>query len=370
MDGKRGNSSFWKWGAVGTIGIFLLVVLVYTVSTVLHTLPPAARKAKQPIPVEVYRANEMDLKETVGATAITFPYAEVHIKTEVPGTVKEFLVKIGDTVAPQTPLAYLYDKEYRASLQQAASALKSAAEQLRVARLNLDRYSALYREKLLALADLEKYQLALETAKSSFDSARKDVAWAQRQLNATKIYSNIHGVVSAQTAHPGEYVERNGAILDLGQITPIFAQAKIPEEKIAAVSLHQEAKVTFDAFPGQTFTGTVYKIDPDTDPTTRVFPAYIVLENPEQVLRLGLTGNARLERQVKALAIPSIAIFDLFSKPTVMIVKDQAVSVGQVVIGGVSSGYTWLKSGLKAGDEVVVAGQRYLKEGDRVRVKQ
>jgi membrane fusion protein, multidrug efflux system len=370
MDGTRGNSSFWKWGAVGVIGVFLLVVLVYTASTVLHTLPPAARKAKQPIPVEVHRVAIVDMNETVGATATTFPFAEVHIKTEVPGTVKEFLVKIGETVSPQTPLVYLEDKEYRASLGQAASALKAAAEQLRVAQLNFDRYNALYRERLLALADLEKSQIILEGAKANYDSAKKDVAWAQRQLNATKIYSPIYGVVTGQTAHPGEYVERNTAILDLGQITPILAQAKIPEEKIGAVSLHQEAKVTFDAFPGQTFTGTIYKIDPNTDPNTRVFLAYIELENPDQVLRLGLTGNARLERQVKTLAIPSIALFDMFSKPTVMVVKNHVVSASSVVISGMSSGYTWIKSGLNAGDEVVVAGQRYLKEGDRVRVKQ
>jgi RND family efflux transporter MFP subunit len=368
MDEKWGKSSLWKWGAVGVIGVLLLAVSAYTVFRLLHTSPPVAREAKQPIPVEVRRATVMDLVETVGATTVTVPYAEVQVKTEVPGTIKDFIVKVGDPVLPGTLLASLEDKEYQASLRKAKSEMKSAAEQVRVARLTLRRYEPLYRDKLISLAELEKYQVALAQALAALGTADKDVAWAKRQLAVTKVYSNVHGVVSAQIAHQGEFVDRNAAILSLGQITPIFAQAKVPEEKISSVSLNQEGQVTFDAFPGQTFTGKIFKIDPNSDPNTRVFPAFIVLENPDQALRLGLTGYARLERRIKALAVPSIAVFDLFSKPTIMVVKDKVVSVRHIVLGGIVSGYTWIKSGLDEGDEIVVVGQRYLKDGDRVNV--
>jgi RND family efflux transporter MFP subunit len=367
MDDKWGKSSLWKYVAVGVIGVLLLVVLVYTVFHLLHTSPPIARKAKQPIPVPVRRAAVMDLVETVGATTITVPFAEFQVRTEVSGSIKKFLVKIGDPVSPGTQLAYLEDKEYQATLRQAESEKKSAVEQVRVAKLNLSRYDALYREKVIALSELEKYQVALAEAQATLGKADKNVVLAKRQLAVTKIISNIHGVVSSQIAHEGEFVDRNAPILNLGQVTPILAQAKVPEEKVSSVSLNQEGQVTFDAFPGQTFTGKIYKIDPNTDPNTRVFPVFIELGNADQALSLGLTGYARLERQVKALAVPSVAIFDMYSKPTVLVVKDNVVSFRHIVVGGVVSGYTWIKTGLNQGDIVVVAGQRYLKEGDRVK---
>ncbi len=87
----------------------------------------------------------------------------------------------------------LDDKEYQASLSQCDALVKSTKEQLRIARLNLERYQSIYRQKLIALAELEKYQIAFATATESYALALKDLAWAKRRLAATNIYSRIHG---------------------------------------------------------------------------------------------------------------------------------------------------------------------------------
>jgi RND family efflux transporter MFP subunit len=368
MNGKEKSRPGWKWVVFGLLSLIVLVIVIYTVSRVFLTFPDQARRVGKPLPVELCRAEVRDLSVAVGATSITVPYHEIHMRSEVPGTIKAIPVKIGDMVAPQTLLLRLDDKEYRASLSQCEALVNSTQEQLSVARLNLERYQSLYRQKLIALAELEKYQLAFATAKEAYALALKDLAWAKRRLAATNIYSRIYGVVSAQQAHVGEYVDQNTPLVDLGQITPILVEAKVPEEKLTSVSLGQEARVTLDTFPGQIFVGKVFKIDPRTDPNTRVFPAYVKLENPDQTLRLGLTGYTRTETYVKNLAIPSIAVVDLFSDPVLFVVKEGRAQLRRIVPGGVAAGYTWVKEGLTAGDEVVVAGQRYLKEGDKVQV--
>ncbi|MDD5640169.1 MAG: efflux RND transporter periplasmic adaptor subunit [Syntrophales bacterium] len=358
----------WKWVFAGVMSVLVMLLVAYTVLQVSHTFPDQARKTGKPLPVELCRADVRDLSVAVGASSISVPYHEIHIRSEVPGTIREIPVKIGDVVAPQTLLLRLDDKEYRASLNRAAALVASTGEQLRVSRLNFDRYQSLYKQKLIALSELEKYQVALASAKEAHALALKDQAWAKRQLKATNIYSGIHGVLSAQQAHVGEYVDRNTPLLDLGQITPILVEAKVPEEKLTAVNLGQEAKVSFDTFPGQLFTGQIFKIDPRTDPNTRVFPAYIKLENPDQKLRLGLTGYTRMETQIKGLSIPSIAVINLFADPVLFVVKEDRVQLRRITPGGVAAGYTWIKDGLTKGDQVVVAGQRYLKEGDKVQV--
>lgn len=358
----------WKWVFAGVMGVLIIVLSTYTVLQLFRTFPDQARKVGKPLPVELCQADVRDLNVAVGASSITVPYHEIHIRSEVPGTIKEIPVKIGDVVGPQTLLVCLDDKEYRASLSQAETLVRSSSEQLRVARLNLDRYQSLYRQKLIALAELEKYQVACASAQEAHALALKDLAWAKRRLAATNIYASIHGVVSAQQAHVGEYLDHNTPLLDLGQITPILVEAKVPEEKLTAVSLGQDAKVSFDTFPGQVFTGTIFKIDPRTDPNTRVFPAYVKLENTDQMLRLGLTGYTRMETQIKGLSIPSIAVINLFADPVLFVVKEDKVQLRRIVPGGVAAGYTWVKDGLVEGDQVVVAGQRYLKEGDKVQV--
>ncbi|MGC8494122.1 MAG: efflux RND transporter periplasmic adaptor subunit, partial [Syntrophobacteraceae bacterium] len=114
----------------------------------------------------------------------------------------------------------------------------------------------------------------------------------------------------------------------------------------------------------------VYKIDANTNPNTRTFPAYIELPNQHQSLRLGLTGYTVMMHRVQALAVPSVAVIDLFDKPMVFVVKDKKAWIRHIAPGGIASGYTWIRQGLGAGDQVVIAGQRYLKEAEPVNVMQ
>jgi RND family efflux transporter MFP subunit len=357
-----------KWLGFALLLILLVILAWYTLGHVLRTYPAASRRAGRPLPVEVHRTQVVDLTETVGAGSTTAPFREVNVRSEVPGILREVPLKIGEAVAPGVLVARLEDREYRAAVAQAAAALKAAAEQVQVTGLSLKRYQALYQQKFIPLAELEKYRVAHANARAAQEAAQRDLVLAKRHLDGTRVLSPVHGVMSGQQAHPGEYVEKNAALLNLGQITPILVQARVPEEKIAIVQVGQEATVTLDAFPGEEMTGRVHKIDPRTDPTTRVFSAFVELPNADQRLRLGLTGYTRLQHRRRALAIPSLAVVNLFAKPSVFVVTDGQARLRTIVPGGTASGFTWIKEGLAPGDEVVVAGQRYLKDGDPVRV--
>ncbi|MBM4283651.1 MAG: efflux RND transporter periplasmic adaptor subunit [Deltaproteobacteria bacterium] len=370
-DGGRDRStglSPWQWVGLAVLGLILLGVSAYTVFHLLHSAPREARRAGLPLPVKLERVQVRELVEMVGATTVTAPFQEVNLRPEVPGVVKEVLVKLGDQVAPDTLVIRLDDRKYLAELRQAQAAVRAAVEQVGVARKNYDRYRTLHQKQLIPLAELERYRLALAQAQSVQASAQRDAVVARKNLEATRIPARVHGVVSQTPIHPGEFVDPNTRLMSLGQITPIFALAKVPEEKIKVVSLHQEAQVTFDAFPGQRFAGRVFKIDPRTDPETRVFGAYVELANADQALKLGLTGYTRLEHRVQALAVPSIAVIELFTKPMVFVVQDRTAVSRPLVVGGAAGGYTWIKEGLMEGEEVVVGGHRFLREGDRVKV--
>ena len=367
--GKRRNSLL-KW----TIGVVLLVLLlalgVYTGTYVFRTYPQISPKVHLPLAVQVQKAAVMNLPETVGALTTTVPFKVVNVHSNIAATIKEMPVKLGEVVTPRTVVVQLDDRQYQAGLHQAETDLHFASVQQECARRTLERYKYLYDQKLSCLAELEKYQQAYAYAMNSVGVAQKAVAAAKILLEGAKICSPVYGVLSAQFSHVGEWVEPNTRLMSIGQITPVLAMANVPEEKIQAVSVGQEASVTFDAFEGRGFSGKVYKIDANTDPKTRTFPAYIELANPDQVIRLGLTGYTAMKRQVRALAVPSIAVIDLFDKPIVFVVKDKKAWVRHIAPGGIASGYTWIRQGLEEGDEVVIAGHRYLKQGEQVNVMQ
>jgi multidrug efflux pump subunit AcrA (membrane-fusion protein) len=61
-------------------------------------------------------------------------------------------------------------------------------------------------------------------------------------------------------------------------------------------------------------------------------------------------------------------VINLFSNPVLFVVNDHVVSLRRITPGGQAAGYILVREGLSAGEEVVVTGQRYLKEGDRIKI--
>ena len=136
-----------------------------------------------------------------------------------------------------------------------------------------------------------------------------------------------------------------------------------------AIQLGMAAEVTFPAFPGEVFPGKIVKIDPNIDPVTRTFTAYVEVKNDDFRLKPGLSGFARIRRSLKdVLAIPSIAIMNPSGEQASVFVVDGTGHANQrkVKTGSIVNAMTEITSGLQAGENVVTVGQLYLKENDKV----
>src|SRR6266576_3234712 len=161
--------------------------------------------------------------------------------------------------------------------------------------------------------------------------------------------------------------------------------AKVTEEKIHSLQVDLPAEVTFPAFPGETFQGNVFKIDPNIDPVTRTFTVYIQIENRPYIraayevpltlhaedyrLKPGLSGFAHIRRTAKDVtAIPSVAIMSPSGDQASVFVVDRSgrATPRKVNLGIVANGMTEVTSGLNEAEKVVTVGQLYLKENDKV----
>jgi HlyD family secretion protein len=125
------------------------------------------------------------------------------------------------------------------------------------------------------------------------------------QLSKLGISSPVSGVVAAQDFEVGEMAQPGASILTITALEEVTLTAYVPESKIGLVKLGQEAQVSVDSYPGETFPGEVAYISPRAMFTPKniqlkeerekmVFAVKIKLGNPEQKLKPGMPADANI----------------------------------------------------------------------------
>jgi RND family efflux transporter MFP subunit len=290
-----------------------------------------------------------------------------------------------------------------AMIQAAQTAREQAAGELQRAELHVQRIHAIYTQKLLSQSELEKAQAAVDEARARLSEAeeklwraKKDVQSelekaqavaeeakarlseteekllrAKKEVEQATLVSPVSGIVMERLVNVGETPQTEQKLLTIGQIDHVVVETKLAEERVGDVYLQQLATVTVGAFPNETFTGKVVKIKPVADPETKTFLVYVRVANPQLQLKPGLTGFVRLQKDHRALGVPSIAILNPTGNrdSAVFVVDDTAQArLKKVRVGVAADGMTAVLDGLAAGERVVVVGQFNLRDGDQVRI--
>jgi len=144
---------------------------------------------------------------------------------------------------------------------------------------------------------------AVEAAERQVEQAEASLALIKVQLAKLSSVSPISGVVAAQHAEVGEIAQPGFPILTITELEEVTLTAYVPESKIGLVKLGQEALVSVDSYPGESFSGKVTYISPRALFTPRniqlkeerekmVFAVKIKLANPEQKLKPGMPADA------------------------------------------------------------------------------
>jgi HlyD family secretion protein len=175
-------------------------------------------------------------------------------------------------------------------------------------------------ENLLAIrGNPQEINAAVDQAYTAYQTEAAAVGAAERQVEQAEaslgvigvqfsklgISSPVSGVVAAQDFEVGEMAQPGASILTITELEEVTLTAYVPESKIGLVKLGQEALVTVDSYPGETFHGEVAYISPRAMFTPKniqlkeerekmVFAVKIKLENPEQKLKPGMPADANI----------------------------------------------------------------------------
>jgi RND family efflux transporter MFP subunit len=304
--------SFW------IIAVLLLALAAIGARTVAKSrqaarAAPAKAEAAAPVleflPSDLLTITARDLRQTLAASGSLRAYNQAAVKARVAGEVRDVLVREGETVKAGQVLVRMDEADYRARVAQAEGALSAARGQLDIA--------AKARENNRALLDrgfISKN--AYDTASSQYDIAQANVNAAQggldvsrKALGDTVIRAPIAGIVASRSVQPGEKVSADNKLLDVVDLSRMEMEVAVPTSDIIAIAPGQEVGVKFEGL-AQLLPATVVRINPATQAGSRSIMTYLQLDNPQNRLRAGMFGEARLTLAKKAgvLAAPPSAL--------------------------------------------------------------
>jgi membrane fusion protein (multidrug efflux system) len=145
---------------------------------------------------------------------------------------------------------------------------------------------------------------------------------------------------------------------------------RVPETFLRKIRTTQEAQLSVDAFPGESFRGAIYAIEPSVDEQTRTVLLRARIPNPGARLKPGMFArvNLVLETRENALLVPEQALVPRGNDRFVFRLLDGKAVQTKVEIGLRRPGDVEIVKGLKAGEAIVTDGQLRLQDGSAVTV--
>ena len=229
--------------------------------------------------------------------------------------------------------------------------------------------------------ELDNALSAQEAARAQVDAHKAAVAQAQLDLGYTNITSPVDGVIGTTQKKVGSLVGRGETVLNtVSQLNPILFRCAIAEAEYLRLarrgtnrdkSLEKKFGVELILADGTVFPhkGRLDAIERAVDPTTGTLTGQFRFPNPEDILRPGQYGKARLVTDVKegALVVPQRAVQEIQGLYSIMVVKPDATVEQRMVKAGERVDNLWIvDSGIKPGEKVIVEGIQKVKPGVKV----
>ncbi len=306
---------------------------------------------------------------------------EVNLSFRVTGPLVELPVSVGDEVAAGDVVARIDPQDYVNALGTVRGQLEQAQAAATRAEADFRRLQNVYDEDPGATSQsaLDLVRAVRDASRATVRSMTSAVNIARDKVNYTSLQAPFAGVVvetyveNFETVLPKQLVLR---LLDPSSIEFVIA---VPENLISYAPYVQEVTVSFDALPGVQIPATISEIGREASAATRTYPVTLTMNQPEDAEILpGMAGTARItsllpkEARETGLEIPATAVFahDDPTKSYVWVIEPESNTLvrREVQTGRLTSQGVLIRSGISAGDWIVVKGVHSVTEGETVRI--
>ena len=305
--------------------------------------------------VETAKVSASAFQDDVAAVGSLKSNESVVLRPEIAGRIAAIHLREGMPAGKGAVLVELDAATQSAELRQAEA-------NLALAQANYKRTEDLYQKKFVSERARDESAATLKVLEAA-------VALTRAKLQKTQLRAPFSGIVGIRNVSVGDYVKEGQELINIEDIGSLKVDFRLPESHLSRLRKGQSVEVTTDALPGQAFKGALDAIDPLIDASGRAISLRARLANPELKLRPGMFVRVRLAfgGERLGLTVPEEALVPAGNDNFVFKVDDGKALRVKVKIGQRNGASVEIEEGLKAGDEVVTAGQLKLRDGVPVR---
>ena len=390
------------------------------------TAAKTSAMANRAIPVTVAPVTSKTMPIFLSALGTVTAYNTVTVKSRVDGQLLSVNVREGQQVRRGQVLAMIDPRPYEAAVAQAQGVLTKDQATAENARAQAGRYTALYQAGVVSKESEQAQLTSANVSVGTLEADRAAIQAAKVNVAYTRITSPIDGVVGLRQVDAGNIIHASDAngLLVVTQLQPIAVIFTMPEDQLPAVMAQMRIgkKLVVDAYDRsesrKLATGTLLTLDNQIDTTTGTVKAKAIFDNRDGALFPNQFVNVRLilEQRQNSLVMPASALQSGVNGTFVYVVKpgtppkranDEEEGTNTAALGGKGAGkggpkpsgapssepagpprdpyyvdvqnivvdltegsQIILKSGVKAGDQVVVDGQEKLRRFSKVDPRQ
>jgi len=340
----------------------------------------------QPVPVVLSQVDRGRVERTVANTRAGTVNACRRAKLAPPagGQIVSLPVREGDRVRTGQVLLELWNEDTaaqaRVAEEQARGArlrVEEACTRADVAERDAERARKLHRDGLIPDEQFDRAASSAKTLRAACDAARAEVEQGQARiqlaranLTRTVLRAPFAGIVAKLNGELGEFTMPSPPgiptppVIDLIDDSCLYVTAPIDEVDAARVRVGQTSMITLDAFSGQRFPGRVRRVAPyvvDIEKQARTVDVEVEFTGPQdaKALLAGYSADVEiiLDEREDVVRVPTQALLE-GNRVLVYTANAGTLKERRLQVGISNWEYTEVRSGLEAGEQVVVSIER------------
>ena len=339
--------------------------------------------------VTVTQAVEKQVQDWDEYTGRLAPMGTVDVRPRVSGYIMEVKFVDGDLVKKGQPLFIIDPRPYQADYNQAKAELDKADAALKLASADFDRARQLRDKGVTAAGDFDQRAATFQQATGAYQSARAALEAALLKLEFCTVTAPIDGRAGLANVTVGNLVSADGKdpLTTIVSTNPVYAYADVDERSLLRYVRYYQSKekgpedadevkvpieLSLQDESGFPHTGYIDFLDNRVDPSTGTIRIRGVFDFENGLLGPGLFVRVRIPAGLPydAILVPGRCVAsDQGQKYVVVVNKDNTVEFRPVELGTVFGTMQAIKSGVKAGETVVVDGLLKVRPGQKVEPK-
>jgi HlyD family secretion protein len=240
------------------------------------------------------------ITEKVEAAGKINPVTQTSVGTQVSGRLQELNVDYNSIVKKGDVMAVIDPSTYESAVLQQQANLERIDSVFKNAKRNYERYQKLYKDALVAKSELDNAEVDYLSAQAQVVQAKASLDKAEIDLGYTKIVSPVNGIVISKQVELGQTVAASfqtpTLFLVAEDLTKMQIEVNISEADISKIKEGQDVEFSIDAYPDETFKGTVSQVrnSPTTIQNVVTYTVVVAVDNRDLKLKPGMTANASI----------------------------------------------------------------------------